>query len=90
MFYPNVVLSAIIPLIVLYALVMLFRSGKPKRFWLLIVTLTPFKPSHGLTHLFPGVETPPDPAHSDAIPTEIDRRTPKPLPNGTRRKTDGV
>lgn len=86
MYFANGALSLAAVVFTIYALVRLFNSDKPKRFWLLIVTLLPFKPSHGLTHLFPGVETPPDPAHSDAMPTEVDRRPPKPLPEGTRRK----
>lgn len=84
--FVNVLLTILMPALLLYALFMIFRSGKPKRLWLLFLTMTPFKPSPGLTYLFPGVESPPDPSHSNAVPTEVDSRPPKELPDGARRK----
>lgn len=77
-----------IPLVVLVAIVILERRRRSLQWlWFFLVGL-PLWPSHGVKHLFPGVHTPPDPAHSDPVPTFVDDRNDRDLPVGIRKLTD--
>lgn len=76
------------PLVVIVAVALLVRQRKSlKMVWFFFAGL-PLGPSHGVKHLFPGVHTPPDAAHSDPVPTFVDDRDDPDLPIGLRKQPD--